>query len=95
MTQESEKEDQSDSTPQPLPEGSPVESTSSESVEREASVEVIRWIPASAGNVIQIPGGQGSQQFSIQLHHDGQVVDVPVYESETVNCLAMLHFTYV
>lgn len=61
------------------------ENTSSlEIAEPEGAVEVIHWIPATAGSVIQIPGGQGSQQFSIQLHEDGRVVDLPVFHSDTV-----------
>lgn len=58
---------------------------SSEDVETDGTVEVIHWIPASAGSVIQIPGGKGSQHFSIQLHQNGQVVEVPVFHSDMVS----------
>lgn len=58
---------------------------SSEGTEPDGNVEVIHWIPASAGSVIQIPGGKGSQHFSIQLHENGQVVELPVFHSDTVS----------
>ncbi len=58
--------------------------STSKTTEREGAVEVIHWIPASAGSVIQIPSGQVSEHFSIELHKDGQVVEVPVFHSDTV-----------
>lgn len=58
--------------------------STSKTTEREGAVEVIHWIPASAGSVIQIPSGQVSEHFSIELHKDGKVVEVPVFHSDTV-----------
>lgn len=58
--------------------------TSSEVVESSGAVEVIHWIPASSGSVIQIPSGQGSEHYSIQVNEDGQVVELPVFQSDMV-----------
>ncbi|XP_046649832.1 uncharacterized protein LOC124341002 isoform X2 [Daphnia pulicaria] len=63
--------------------------STSKTTEREGAVEVIHWIPASAGSVIQIPSGQVSEHFSIELHKDGQVVEVPVFHSDTAEDLTM------
>lgn len=50
--------------------------------ENERAVEVIHWIPASTGSVIQVPNG--SDHYNFELDQDGQVVEVPVFQSETV-----------
>lgn len=83
-TQEKEKQCESTS-PQPS-QNNPENDIPSEAAETEGAVEVIHWIPASTGSVIQIPSG--SDHYNIQLHHDDRVVGVPAFQSDTVNNLA-------
>ena len=59
--------------------------STSKNTERERAVEVIHWIPASAGSVIQIPVGQVSEHFSIELHKEShQAGEVSIFHSDTV-----------
>lgn len=90
---EKRKEKQVDSTTpiRPSTEEEKIQNSSSENTstseaaeQLEGAVEVIHWIPATAGSVIQIPGG--SQQISM-IHEDGHAMDLQVFQSDTVNKL--------
>lgn len=63
--------------------------TASKIVDCEGAVEVIHWIPASGGSVIQIPGGQESEHFSIHIHENGDILEVPVFDTDTAEDLTM------
>ena len=67
---------------------SPVESVQEEQhVEQETRVEIpedaveVHWITASAGSVIQIPGGRGAQFIQFQ-DQDGRIVELPICEDD-------------
>ncbi|KAI9560585.1 hypothetical protein GHT06_011533 [Daphnia sinensis] len=49
--------------------------TTSKAADCEGAVEVIHWIPASTGSVIQIPGEQESEDYSINVHEDGDILE--------------------
>lgn len=60
------------------------EVTISKLADYEGAVEVIHWVPASTGSVIQIPGGQASEHFNIQIHENGETLEVPIFHTDTV-----------
>ncbi|XP_057372115.1 uncharacterized protein LOC130693031 [Daphnia carinata] len=55
----------------------------------ERAVEVIHWMPASAGSVIQIPAGQESEHCNSHVHEDGNLLEVPVFDTDTAEDLTM------
>lgn len=62
----------------------------------EAAVEVIHWIPASAGAVIQVPNSKTTHSFTVQLNEEGQAVEVAIYPDKVrlfslTNILTLTH----